>query len=411
MERKNPQNNKQFSDKTRTKKITVGAVIIIAFVLGWIFGAQDAKFSQVGFTPKLVERDLSESEADFSVFWRAWDLIIEKYDGELDYQKMIYGAIRGLTDSLDDPYTSFLTPDEASALEDDLSGVIYGIGAEIGIKNDQLTIVSPISGSPAEEAGLLPGDAITYVDDEPTAPMRLDEAVYKIRGEEGTTVNLTIRRGREVKEYEIERAKIVIEGVTHEIIEGDIGLIEISRFDEKTTSGVQKALDEFISKNIGKIILDLRGNPGGYLSESISVSSEFLDEGVVVTEKREVNERGDKHEYKASGRGRMTEEDVEIVVLINGGSASASEIVAGALKDHDRAVLVGEETFGKGSVQEVEYLSRGAKLKITIAHWYTPNGLNISETGITPDHEVELTKDDYDRDWDPQLEKAIEILN
>jgi len=396
-------------NKNKTK-IIIGAVIIGSFILGWAFGAQNAKLSLVGFTPKLIERDLSESEADFSIFWRAWDLLVEKYDGQVDYEKMIYGAIRGMTESLEDPYTSFLTPEESRLLENDLSGVIYGIGAEIGIKNEALTVISPIANSPAERSGLTAGDIITYINDESTVNMSINEAVYNIRGEEGTTVKLTIKRGDDVRELNIKREKITVESVNHRVIEESIGLVEITRFDERTTPNLQKALDDFISKNIKKIILDLRDNPGGYLDESISVSSEFLKSGVVVTEKRNIDGNGNKYEYKVSGRGRMTGDEIRIVVLINKGSASASEIVAGALKDHRRAVLVGETTFGKGSVQEVESLPRGAKLKITIAHWHTPNSLSISEKGIKPDHEVKLTEDDYNNNRDPQIKKAIELL-
>lgn len=402
---------KDETKEQKNKKIKIGIILISVFILGWFFGSQDAKISRVGFTPKLIERDSSESSADFSVFWRAWDLIVEKYDGEVDFKKMIYGAIKGMSEALGDPYTVFMTPEESQALENELSGVIYGIGAEIGIKNDKLTVISPLSESPAEEAGLMPGDIIIKIDDEETTKMSVDEAVSKIRGKEGTNVVLTIARGKTEKTYKIKRSKITIKSVNHEIIEENIGYIEITRFDEKTTTNLRKALDEFASKNIEKIILDLRGNPGGYLDQSISVSSEFLEKGVIVTEKKDVDTNGKRYEYKASGRGKMTDKKYKIVVLVNEGSASAAEIVAGALKDHKRATIVGETTFGKGSVQEIENLSGGAKMRITVAHWYTPNGQNIAKSGIKPDIEAKLTEEDYDKGRDPQLKRAISILN
>jgi carboxyl-terminal processing protease len=401
---------KNQKENLNNKKILIGITILLAFTAGWFFGSYDARISQIGFTPKLVERDLSESRADFSIFWRAWDLIVEKYDGEVDYRAMIYGAIRGMTEALGDPYTAFMSPEEAQALDSELSGVIYGIGAEIGIKNDQLTVISPISGSPAEKAGLSSGDIILEINDEVTSKMPLDEAVSKIRGKEGTEVRLNIKRNDGTKEYKIKRAKITINSVQHEILENDIGLLKVTRFDEKTTTRTREAIDEMISSNVSKVIIDLRNNPGGYLDESISFTSEFLNNGTIVTEKRDANGDDKMQEYKASGKGKMTSENIKIIILINEGSASASEIVAGALKDHKRAILVGETTFGKGSVQEIENLSSGAKMKITIAHWYTPNGKNIGKDGIKPDHEVELTEDDFNKDRDPQLAKALELL-
>ncbi|MDD3480832.1 MAG: S41 family peptidase [Patescibacteria group bacterium] len=393
----------------KRKKILVGAIIILSFVIGFIMGHQDALLSRIGYTPEVYRERLSNSDADFSIFWRAWDLIVENYDGEVDYQAMIYGAIKGMTESLGDPYTAFLTPEEAKQLEDDLSGVFYGIGAEIGIKNDELTVITPLNGTPAKEAGLMAGDVILAIDGESTLGMNIDIAVAKIRGDEGTEVTLSIRRDEEVKDYKIKRAKITVKSVDYEIRDGNIGYIEISRFDENTTDLLRKGLDELNSKEVKKIVLDLRGNPGGYLDESITVASEFLKEGVIVTEKNDKN--GDKeYEYKATGNGKMTGDDIKIIVLINEGSASASEIVAGALKDQDRATLVGETTFGKGSVQEIENLARGSVMRLTIAHWYTPSGMNIAEEGIEPDVRVELTEDDYNADRDPQLAKAFELL-
>jgi carboxyl-terminal processing protease len=213
-------------------------------------------------------------------------------------------------------------------------------------------------------------------------------------------------RGTAEKEYEIVRARVTVKSVKSEIKEGNIGYVSISRFDNSTTDDLVVVLDSFIAKNTKKIIIDLRDNPGGYLDESVTVASQFIGSGVIVAEKKDVI-GGRKQEYKAQPGGKMTGSDIKIIVLINGGSASASEIVAGALRDTGRATLVGEKTFGKGSVQEIEDLSRGAKLRVTIAHWYTPSGKNISKEGITPDVEIVMTEDDYNNDRDPQLQKAL----
>lgn len=401
--------NKTDSRKNIIKKVTLSALFVLVFILGWILGGQEAKFGSIGFTPNLNKTNEQSSNVDFSVFWRAWDLIVEKYDGQLDYQNMVYGAIRGMTESLGDDYTSFLSPEDAQRLEQDLSGVIYGIGAEVGIKNDVLTIIAPIEDSPAKKAGLMPGDVITAIDGENTNNMNLDVAVYKIRGDEGTSVKLNILREDKELEFEIKREKITVSSVDSEILDKNIGYVEIRRFDENTTSSLRDALDNFIAHNTSKVILDLRDNPGGYLDESISVTSEFVKSGVVVTEKKDT-ESDTKYDYKSTGRGKMTSKDIKIIVLVNEGSASASEIVAGALQDYKRATIVGMTTFGKGSVQEIENLSRGAQIKITVAHWYTPYGRNITKEGIKPDIEVDLTEDDYNNDRDPQLLKAIELL-
>lgn len=397
--------------KQRRNKVLVGAFILLSFVMGWVWGHQDAQMSKIGSTPDAIERNLQKNGADFSIFWRAWDLLVERFDGDVNYQQMIYGAIKGMSEALGDPYTTFLTPDEAKQLENDLSGVIYGIGAEIGLKNDQIAIIAPLVGSPAERAGIKKGDIIAKINDESTTNMDLNIAISKIRGDEGTKVKLQIIRDSEPREFEIIRERIEVESVKGEIKDGNIGYVQISRFDDNTTKLLRTKLDQFTAKSVKKLIIDLRGNPGGYLDESITVSSEFIKEGVIVTEKKDVNGGSDRFDYKATGNGKMTEDDLKIIVLIDEGSASAAEIVAGALKDHHRATLVGVTTFGKGSVQEIQDLAGGAQMRITIAHWYTPDGKNIGKEGIAPDVTVELTEADYNADKDPQLDKAMELLS
>lgn len=400
-------NKQQPTSPKKRQQLILGALFVLTFIMGWILGHQDAQFSKIGFTPRITNQE--NQNVDFSIFWRTWEFIEKKYDGNLDYQKMIYGAIRGMVDSLGDPYTAFLSPDEAKQLEDDLSGVVSGIGAEVGIKNKQVTIVAPLENSPAAKAGLKAGDVIKAINGENTEGMDLNVAVSKIRGQAGTKVKLLVRRGTEDKEYEIQRATLTVKSVNSEIKEGNIGYISINRFDEKTTADLRAALESFIGRGVNKVVLDLRNNPGGYLDESVSVSSEFIKSGVIVSEKKDVKD-GQKMEYKATGKGKMTNTDYKLVVLINGGSASASEIVAGALQDYKRATLVGEKTFGKGSVQEIEELTGGARLRITVAHWYTPKGKNIGKEGIKPDIEIKLTDEDYNANRDPQLDKALELV-
>lgn len=394
----------------KRNRILIGAFILLSFVIGWVWGYQDAQMSKIGSTPDAIERNLQKNGADFSIFWRAWDLLVEKFDGNVNYQQMIYGAIKGMSEALGDPYTTFLTPDEAKQLENDLSGVIYGIGAEIGLKDNQIAIIAPLAGSPAERAGIKKGDVIAKINDEPTTDMDLGIAISKIRGDEGTKVKLLIIRGTETKEFEITRERIEVESVNGEVKEGNIGYVRISRFDNNTTELLRAKLDQFKAKDVKKLVIDLRGNPGGYLDESITVSSEFIKEGIIVTEKKDVDGGSDRYDYKATGNGKMTDNDIKIIVLIDEGSASAAEIVAGALKDHNRATLVGVATFGKGSVQEIQDLAGGAQMRITIAHWYTPDGKNIGKEGIAPDVKVEITEAEYNADKDPQLLKAIELL-
>jgi carboxyl-terminal processing protease len=395
--------------KKKSPKIIIGALFILVFLLGWILGHQDSQFGRVGFTPNIIGKDSAGQNVDFSIFWRTWDLLVEKFDGKIDYQKMVDGAVKGMVSALGDPYTSYMTSDEAAQLENDLSGVVSGIGAEIGIKNKVLTIIAPLDESPAKKAGILAGDKIISIDGTDTTGMDINTAVGKIRGTAGTKVQLTLKRGDVEKEYEITRAVVTVKSVKSEIKSGNVGYVAISRFDTNTTDELITVLDGFTAKSVKKIIIDLRDDPGGYLDESISVASQFIEKGVIVSEKKDVV-GGRKQEYKALAGGKMTGSDIKIIVLVNGGSASAAEIVAGALKDTGRAVLVGEKTFGKGSVQEIEDLSKGAKLRVTVAHWYTPNGKNIAKEGIAPDYEVKMTEDDYNNDRDPQLQKALEIL-
>lgn len=378
------------------KAIAVALALgVFSFMGGWLVNQT---------YPSLLSGQSSELE--LGELRRIYALLKKNYDGELDKSKLEEGAKAGFVAAAGDPYTTYLNAQAAKQLNDDLTGTLSGIGAEIGIKNEQLQVVAPIEGSPADKAGLQPGDRIQLINGEDTSDLSLDEAVTKIRGEKGTQVKLSIsRRGGQPFEVSITRDMIVVKSVEWKIQEPGIGYIKLSRFGTDTVELMEQAAVELKRQGAGKIILDLRNNPGGYLDGAVKVASQFVSNKLVVTEKK--GKRVVDELYSTSG-GQLV--GMPSVLLINNGSASASEIVAGALQDHGTAIVVGETSFGKGSVQEIKNLSRGAQLKITIAHWFTPKGRNISKEGIKPDVSVELSQDDYDNNRDPQLEKALERL-
>jgi carboxyl-terminal processing protease len=354
-----------------------------------------------------VPKDL---EKQFKVFWETWDLVYEEYYGkaELDSQQMIYGAIRGMLNSLDDPHTSFLDPEQNRITSQDMSGKFEGIGASVDRKDDKLFIVALIDDSPALKAGLKPGDIIAQVDGTDTTPLSIIEAVSRIRGPKGTTVTLTIvREGVEAPfEIKIVRAEIKFKTVTWKMLEGQIAYVKLSNnFGAETAADLARALSEARTQKAKGWIIDLRNNPGGYLDTAIQVASQFLKSGVVLYEQ---TGDGQRKPFPVRRGGLATE--LPMVVLVNQYSASASEIVAGALQDAGRAVLIGEKTFGKGSVQNVHDLSDGSSAHITIAHWLTPNGREINGQGLQPDIEVKLTDDDINNNRDPQLDRALEYL-
>jgi carboxyl-terminal processing protease len=307
-----------------------------------------------------------------------------------------------------DPYTTYMDAKESKALADDLGGKLSGIGAEIGIKNNVLTIIAPIAGTPAEKAGLRAGDMIARINGEDTSNMGVDTAVSKIRGKADTQVTLKIGRAGTPEAFDvtITRANITVPSVTWSMKNGNVAYIKVSRFGDDTTTLIEQAATELKGQGAKKVILDLRNDGGGYLNAGVAVASEFLDPGKLVVEERTGGTSRDK--LTATGGAQLG--GLPAVVLINGGSASASEIVAGALHDNKAAQLVGEKSFGKGSVQEIKTLPGGAQLKVTVAHWYTPGGVNINKEGIKPDVEVKLTTDDYNAGHDPQLDKALELL-
>ncbi len=356
-----------------------------------------------------LNRSLSRADSvDFRQFWDVWDSIKGKYVKQpVNEADMLYGAMQGMVAALGDPYSIYMTPQMANEFAGDLSGELKGIGAEVGIKQDQLVIVAPLANTPAEKAGLRPGDNILMIDKESTIGMDTNTAVSKIRGKEGTKVILTISREGWAKPQEITivRAKIIVPSVTYGVKNGSVAYVRVMQFNEDTMAILNKYVKQIKKDKIQKMILDLRNNPGGYLSAAIEMSSLWVKDGVVVSEK---GKDGLGKDHNTTGEHSLA--DIKTVVLINGGSASASEIVAGALQDHKMATLVGEKTFGKGSVQDYEMLPDGSGLKLTVAEWYTPNGRNINKEGIAPDVEV---KEEWEKEAvgeDVVVDKALELL-
>ncbi|HLM84144.1 MAG TPA: S41 family peptidase [Candidatus Bathyarchaeia archaeon] len=347
---------------------------------------------------------------DFSLFWEAWNLLNEKYvdTTKLDQQKMIYGAISGMVKSLGDPFSSFMDPQESQAFSQDLGGTFEGIGIEIGMKSDILTVISPLSGSPAEKAGLKAGDKILKVGDKLSTDMSIDEAVNTIRGPKGTDISLTILHDKSNSpvELKITRDQINVKSVTLDWKDNGIAVIKISKFGDDTVSGMNQVASQIVSQKAKGIILDLRNNPGGYLESAIEISSKFVPRGKVVVSEEERG--GGKKAYEARGGDILG--GIPVVVLVNSGSASASEITAGALRDDLGTQLIGKKTFGKGSVQELEKLAGGSNLRVTIARWLTPNGDYIMEKGIDPTIDVDLTDADYNANRDPQMDKALAVI-
>ncbi|MBU3964622.1 S41 family peptidase [Patescibacteria group bacterium] len=390
--------------KTFILKILFGIILIIIGVFVFSFGYRYG-YNQIPRPPVGLPAD-----ADFTLLWDVWYKLGEKYSGELDYQKMIYGAAQGLVRGLGDPYTVFFNPEDSQIFKDDIAGSFEGVGMEIGIRKGELTVVTPLEGTPAQKAGLLPGDIIMKIDDSFSRDIATDEAVKLIRGPKGTAVKLTIfREGwSDTKVFEISRDVIKIPNFQWEIINGDIAKIKVYQFSSGLDSDFSKIVPKILDSSAKKIILDLRSNPGGLLYEAQLMAGWFLNKGDMVTIES-FGEGRDEKEYRAIGSGALFE--YPTVILINQGTASGAEILAAALRDNrDDVKLIGEKSFGKGSVQEPVDLRGGALLKVTVAHWLTPNREMINEIGLTPDIEIKITEDDYKENRDPQLDKALEEL-
>lgn len=342
---------------------------------------------------------------DYTEVEAVYDSLRTNFDGELKLQDIYDGLKNGLSQATGDPYTTYFTSEENDDFTSEVNGTFSGIGAELLSENNVIIIVTPLSGFPAEAAGLKARDIILKIDDEDATSLTVSEAVKIIRGEVGTTVKLSVLRGDEQLEFSIVRATITIPSVNHKI-ENGIGYLQISRFGEDTYDLSKVAATDFVKSKVKGVIVDVRNNPGGYLDQAVKVASLWVERGKVVVEER----RGNVTERIDRAIGGNILKDYKTVVLINGGSASASEILAGALKDNGQATLIGEKTFGKGSVQQVNEFPGGEALKVTVAKWYTPNGKNINKEGITPDTEVKITVEEAELKVDSQKAAATAVF-
>lgn len=416
--------------KTVRNIFLIVALVVLAFGAGFQAGAGGLSQERVSESSDIKGKTAVKSAetVDFSLFWDVWDRLGRYYFDKkaLDSQKQVYGAISGMVSSLGDPYTVFLPPEQNKEAKDDLGGKFEGIGAQLGVKDKKIVVIAPLKGTPAESAGLKPGDWIVKVDGLETISWTLPYAVSKIRGPKGSKVVLTILQENAVKpsDVTVERDAIKVSSVEWEVKKFNIKYeiskeecsecnkiiyLKLSRFGDNTTDEWNKAIDQveqsLNAKDISMkgMVFDLRNNPGGYLSGSVFIASEFLSDGVVV-----IQESTDSRQqvYKVNRKGRLL--TIPMVVLINKGSASASEIVAGALRDRGRAKLIGETSFGKGSIQEAQELSSGSGIHITTAKWLLPSQKWINGQGLSPD--VKIANDEAKPEVDLQLEKAIEVL-
>lgn len=390
--------------------------VVLALVVGLAAGLRIGRSAGQGrvtglntSAPAYLSRDV-----DFSLFWQVWDHLRTTYiDSSVPDTKLFYGAIQGMVASLNDPYSVFMDPKTATEFAEELEGSFEGIGAEIGIRKDNLVVIAPLPGTPAERAGLKAGDRIIAIGEADTSGMAVDYAVSLIRGAKGSTVQLHILSNddKEPREVKIVRERIIIKVVRGELKPlsggGTAAYIHIAHFSSDTDDKFREVWSELAARGPRAIIVDLRNNPGGFLDESIDLSSHWIGDGAVVV--KEQFTPPNMREYKSSGRGEL--KAFPTVVLVNEGSASASEIMAGALQDAGLATVIGQQTFGKGTVQDLQEFDDGSAVKLTVAKWFTPKGRSIDKNGITPDIKVERTKEDFDNDRDPQLERALELLS
>ena len=375
--------------------LTLVIVAIVSFVAG---ARSDALFANVA---SVFGARTSNKTIDLSSVQKTYQELIANYDGKLDTQKLIYGANRGLVEAAGDPHTVYMDPDETKEFDKSLSGQIGGgIGAEIGLRNNKPTIIKPLENSPAQKAGIKAGESIVKVNDEASSDWSVEKVVSKIRGEVGTSVKLTLLSGAQTREVSVVRQNIVSPAVESEI-DGEIGILKVNRFGDDTVSLSRKYASEFVEKGVKKVILDLRNNPGGTVGAAQGLLGIWLDNQIAMTERR-----GSEIVKTLRTTGTPILGNIKTVVLINGNSASASEITAGALREYGKATLVGQKSYGKGSVQIVLGLPGGSQMKVTEARWYTPKGKNIDKTGIEPDVKVDLSSDDVNNNVDPQMDKA-----
>lgn len=394
-----------FNNKpNRWLRYGAGALVaLFIFTLGVNVGNGQISFGQTGGSTGLP------ASLNYASVNEVYNALKANYDGKLTESQVLDGIKKGLAESTNDPYTEYFNAKDAEALNKELDGSFSGIGAQLGQDSDKnLEVIAPIDGAPAAKAGLKAHDIITSIDNESTSGMSVDTAVSKIRGKKGSTVTLQVLRDKTQNlTFAITRDDITVPSVTSTILDGNIGYMTISQFTENTSDLATKAAQDFKDKNVKGVILDLRDNPGGLLDAAVDVSSLWLPQGQTVLQEKRGSTVVDT--YKASGTDIL--KGIPTTVLINGGSASASEITAGALHDNGAAQLIGEKSYGKGVVQQIVNLSGGAELKVTIASWYRPNGQNINKKGINPDQEVKLSDDDAKAGNDTQKAAAIDYIN
>jgi len=388
-----------------SKKIIYTVILVVCFVAVFGLGIW------IGDT-KVAYHVPQPGTIDFSLFWDAYNKLQQNFitPSKITDQKVVYGAIAGMTNALGDPYTDFFDPDQAKMFQQNLSGSFDGIGVEIGIKQGLLTVIAPLKGTPGEKAGLKSGDTIVKINGQDATNMASDEAVSLIRGPKGTSVTLTVLRDGwdNTKDIKITRDTIKVPSIEWSLKDNDIAYIQIYQFDDTLSSDFETIALKILQSPAKKIVLDLRNNPGGYLNVAQDLAGWFLQKGQTVTIE-DFGKGKPQQTYKAGGNSNLA--NYPMVILINQGSASASEILAGALRDDRNIKLIGTKSFGKGCVQEVVNLRDGSFLKITIANWLTPKGNSITDVGLTPDIKVDITDQDVQQKKDPQLDKALEIIN
>jgi len=403
--------------KYNYKKIALPILIVFIFgsifISGFYLGSSSNETKERGTLAYSEEArkaflDGNKESFDFNLYFEVWNSIKSNHfnKNKIKDKELFYGSLKGLAGATGDSYTIFMDPELTNEFYEDLSGTFEGIGAEIGLRDEMITVIAPLDGMPAQKAGLRAGDKIYAINSESALGLTVTEAVKKIRGPKGTPVTLTIIRGEDKPfDLEIVRDKIFIASVKTELRKDGFYVVKISNFNDDTEILFNAAVNDILTKSPKGIILDLRNNPGGYLETAVNVASEWIEAGPVVAEQFGENRR---NEHPSNGRARL--KSFPTVVLINEGSASASEIVAGALRDYKKATIIGTQSYGKGSVQTIKDLSDGSSLKITIAHWLTPEGDQINDKGIEPKIKVEFTEADIENKRDPQLDRAIQFL-